>query len=164
MHFGSATKRPGLFPYPPWSNTAEAVAIERPGGNGRGPIHDLGKFYEAMLTGGIGVITPQTIEAIASRHTVGLHDETLGYRLDRGLGVVIDSKDYGLASAWYGTRCSHRTWGHAGYLCSVGFVDPENRLVVACVFNGMTEGEPEVHDGRMRETLDAIYEDLGIGA
>ena len=164
MHFGSATKRPGLFPYPPWSNTAEAVAIERPGGNGRGPIHDLGKFYEAMLAGGAGVITPQTIEAIASRHTVGLHDETLGYRLDRGLGVVIDSKDYGLASGWYGTRCSRRAWGHAGYLCSVGFVDPENRLVVACVFNGMTEGEPQVHDERMRETVDAIYEDLGIGA
>jgi CubicO group peptidase (beta-lactamase class C family) len=162
MHSGSATKRPALHPYAPWSNSAEAVAIERPGGNGRGPIHDLGRFYEAMLAGGEGVVTPQTIEAIASRHTVGLPDKTFGYRLDRGLGVVLDSKEYGLESAWYGTRCSRRTWGHAGYLCSVGFVDPENRVVVAVVFNGMTEDDPALHGARMRETIDAIYADLGI--
>lgn len=163
MHFGSAVKPPGLYPYAPWSNSAEAVAIERPGGNGRGPIHDLGRFYEAMLAGGEGIVTPQTIEAISARHTVGRPDKTLGYQLDRGLGVVIDSKKYGPASAWYGTRCSRRTWGHAGYLCSVGFVDPENRLVIAAVFNGMTEDDPALHGVRMRETIDAVYADLGLG-
>lgn len=162
MHTGSAAKRPTLHPYAPWSSTAEAVAIERPGGNGRGPIHDLGRFYEAMLAGGEGVILPQTIEAISSRHTVGLPDKTFGCRLDRGLGVVLDSKDYGEGSAWYGTRCSRRTWGHTGYLCSGGFVDPEHRLVVAAVFNGMTEDDPALHGPRMRETIDAIYDDLGI--
>jgi hypothetical protein len=52
MHFGSTFKRPEPHRYEPWSNTAQAVAIERPGGNGRGPIHDLGRFYEAMLAGG----------------------------------------------------------------------------------------------------------------
>jgi CubicO group peptidase (beta-lactamase class C family) len=163
MHSASASKRPAPHPYAPWSNSAEAVAIERPGGNGRGPIHDLGRFYEAMLAGGENVITPQTIEAISARHTVGLPDKTLGYRLDRGLGVVLDSKEYGLASGWYGTRCSRRAWGHAGYLCSVGFVDPEHRLVVAAVFNGMTDYDPALHDARMRETVDAVYADLGIG-
>ena len=65
MHTGSTVKPPGLYPYAPWSNSAEAVAIERPGGNGRGPIHDLGRFYEAMLAGGENVVTPQTIEAIS---------------------------------------------------------------------------------------------------
>ncbi len=164
MHFGSTVKPPAPYPYAPWSNTADAVAIERPGGNGRGPIHDLGRFYEAMLAGGEGVVTPQTVEAISSRHTVGLPDKTFGYRLDRGLGVVIDSHQYGSAQAWYGTRCSRRTWGHSGYLCSVGFADPEHRVVVAAVFNGMTEDEPALHDARMRETIDAIYADLGIGS
>jgi CubicO group peptidase (beta-lactamase class C family) len=163
MHSGSATKPSVLHPYAPWSNTADAVAIERPGGNGRGPIHDLGRFYEAMLAGGEGVVTPQTVEAISSRHTVGLLDKSFGCRLDRGLGVVLNSKEYGLGSAWYGTRCSRRTWGHAGYLCSVGFVDPEHRIVVALVFNGMTDDDPVLHDARMRETIDAIYADLGIG-
>jgi CubicO group peptidase (beta-lactamase class C family) len=164
MHSASASRRPAPHPYKPWSNNAEAVAIERPGGNGRGPIHDLGRFYEAMLAGGETVVTPQTIEAVSARHTVGLPDKTLGYRLDRGLGVVIDSKEYGLEAAWYGTRCSRRAWGHAGYLCSVGFVDPEHRLVVAAVFNGMTDYDPALHDARMRETVDAVYTDLGIRA
>jgi CubicO group peptidase (beta-lactamase class C family) len=163
MHFGSTRKRPEPHRYPPWSNTKEAVAIERPGGNGRGPIHDLGRFYEAMLAGGEGVVTPQTIEAISARHTVGLPDKTFGYQLDRGLGVVLDSKQYGTDSGWYGTRCSPRTWGHAGYNCSVGFLDPENRLVVALVFNGMPEAEPALHNERARATIDAIYEELGIG-
>src|SRR6202041_3648185 len=111
MHFGSTVKPPGLYPYAPWSNSAEAVAIDRPGGNGRGPIHDLGRFYEAMLAGGEKIITPQTIEAIASRHTVGLPDRTLGYRLDRGLGVVLEYKECGLESAWYGTPGSRGEGG-----------------------------------------------------
>jgi CubicO group peptidase (beta-lactamase class C family) len=163
MHFGATFKRPEPHRYPPWSNSAEAVAIERPGGNGRGPIHDLGRLYEAMLAGGEGVVTPQTIETISSRHTVGLVDKTFGYKLDRGLGVVLDSKQYGPSSGWYGSRCSPLTWGHAGYNCSVGFLDPENRLVVALVFNGMPEGEPALHEERTRATIDAIYEELGIG-
>jgi CubicO group peptidase (beta-lactamase class C family) len=164
MHFGAIFKRPEPHNYPPWSNTAEAVAIERPGGNGRGPIHDLGRFYEAMLAGGEGVVTPQTIEAISARHTIGLLDKTFSFQLDRGLGVVLDSKQYGGGSGWYGTRCSPRTWGHAGYNCSAGFLDPENRLVVALVFNGMPEAEPVLHEERARATIDAIYEELGIGA
>ena len=163
MHSGSTVKRPAPHAYAPWSNSCRSSGDRASGGNGRGPIHDLGRFYEAMLAGGENVVAPQTIEAISARHTIGLLDKTLGYRLDRGLGVVLDSKEYGLASGWYGTRCSRRTWGHAGYLCSVGFVDPENRLVVAAVFNGMTDAEPALHDVRMRETLDAIYADLEIG-
>ncbi|HYL60257.1 MAG TPA: serine hydrolase domain-containing protein [Candidatus Acidoferrales bacterium] len=162
MHFAATFKRPQPHRYWPWSNSAEAVAVERPGGNGRGPIHDLGRFYEAMLAGGAGVVRPQTVEAICARHTVGLPDKTFGVQLDRGLGVVLDGKQYGAASGWYGTRCSPRTWGHAGYVCSVGFLDPENRLVVAMVFNGMTEAEPPLHDERVRETIDSIYEELAI--
>ena len=160
MHFGATFKRPEPHRYAPWSNTAEAVAIERPGGNGRGPIHDLGRLYEAMLAGGENIVTAQTIEALSARHTVGLIDKTFGYELDRGLGVVLDSKQYGTSSGWYGTRCSPRTWGHGGYNCSVGFLDPENRLVVALVFNGMPEAEPALHEERTRETIDAIYEEL----
>ncbi len=122
MHFGSTFKRPGPHRYEPWSNSAEAVGIERPGGNGRGPIHDRGRFYEAMLAGGEGIVAPQTIEAISARHTVGLTDKTFGYQLDRGLGVVLDSKHYGPSSGWYGSHCSPRTWSHAGYNCSAGFL------------------------------------------
>jgi hypothetical protein len=52
--------------------------------------------------------------------------------------------------------------GHAGYVCSGGFLDPENRVVVALVFNGMTEADPALHDRRARDTIDAVYDALEL--
>lgn len=74
-----------------------------------------------MLSGGRGILRPQTVEALTTRHTVGLLDRTFGVALDRGLGVVIDSKQYGPGADWYGRHCSPRTFGHGGYVSSVGF-------------------------------------------
>lgn len=162
MHFATGVMKPIPHSYALWGDSAEALAICRPGGSARGPIRDLGRFYDAMLTGGEGIIRPQTIEAISARHIVGMRDHTFGYPLDRGLGVVIDSKQYCNASSWFGTRCSRRTWGHAGYVSSAGFADPENRVVVALVMNGMLESQEVRHDARMIATIDAVYQDLGI--
>jgi CubicO group peptidase (beta-lactamase class C family) len=162
MHFAAGFKRPEPHRYFAWTAAADACAICRPGGSGRGPIHDLGRFYEAMLDGGRGVIRPQTVEAMIARRTVGLHDRTFGYQLDRGLGFVIDSKQYGAAAGWFGNLCSPRTFGHAGYVCSVGFADPEHRLAVALQFNAMLEAEPRKHDERAAAVIDAVYEELGL--
>ncbi|HZC46662.1 MAG TPA: serine hydrolase domain-containing protein [Candidatus Acidoferrum sp.] len=162
MHFATGLMKPIPHNYMPWGDSVEALAVCRPGGSARGPIHDLGKFYEAMLAGGGGVIRPQTVEALSTRQVVGMRDRTLGYPLDRGLGVVVDSKQYCNGATWFGNRCSKRTWGHAGYVCSVGFVDPPNKIVVALVFNGMLESQDNRHDARMISTLDAIYNDLGL--
>jgi CubicO group peptidase (beta-lactamase class C family) len=164
MHFATGFARPQPHRFPMWSASAEACAVCRPGGSARGPIHDLGRFYVAMLGGGAGVVRPQTVEAIAARHVVGMRDRTLGYPLDRGLGVVLDSKRYCLSASWYGNRCSPRTWGHAGYMSSVAFADPENRLAVALAFNGMLDGQEGRHDLRMTSVLDAVYADLNIAA
>jgi len=134
----------------------------RPGGSAWGPIRELGRFYEALLNGGGGVLRPQTVEALTTRHTVGLLDRTFGVALDRGLGVVVDSKRYGPSADWYGSHCSSRTFGHGGFVSSVGFADPEHALVVALVFNGMTDQAR--HDARMRATLNALYADLGLAS
>lgn len=147
-------------PYQVWAGTAEGCAIGRPGGSGWGPIRELGRFYEALLSHGHGILRPQTVEALVTRHTVGLLDRTFGVPLDRGLGVVVDSKQYGPGADWFGRHCSPRTFGHGGYVSSVGFADPEHGLVVALVFNGMTEQAR--HDARMRAALDALYQDLGL--
>lgn len=158
----------GIQPHPfrLWSGSAEACALCRPGGSGRGPIRELGKFYEVLLHGGAHrterVLSPQTVEAFTTRHTVGMFDRTFNVPLDRGLGVVVDSKHHGEGSEWYGPQCSPRTFGHGGFVSSVGFADPEHRLVVAVIFNGMTDAAR--HQARMRATLTAIYEDLGITA
>ena len=79
------------------------------------------------------------------------------------MGFVIDSKQYGPAAAWYGNRCSARAFGHAGYVSSVGFADPECGLAVALVFNGMLEAAPDRHDARINAAIDAVYEDLNLG-
>jgi len=162
MHFADGNALPIPSGYAPFRDSPEAMANCRPGGNGRGPIRQLGRFYEALLDGGRGIIRKETIETLTSRHTVGLKDRTFNFSLDRGLGFVIDSKQYGSGAAWYGTRCSPRTFGHAGYVSSVGFADPEHQLAVAMVFNGMLEAAPAKHDARMIATLDAIYGDLGL--
>lgn len=148
-----------------WAGTAEGCALERPGGNGWGPARALGRFYEGLLSGGLGpaggrVLSPQTVEALSTRHTAGLHDRTFGVPLDRGLGVVVDSKRHGRGSDWYGPHCSERAFGHAGYQSSVAFADPEHGLAVAIVWNGMIPHERQ--EERARATLAALYEDLGL--
>jgi CubicO group peptidase (beta-lactamase class C family) len=164
MHFSTGVAKPIPHPFAMWRDSADALAICRPGGSARGPIRELGKFYEAMLAGGGDLIRPQTVEALSARHVVGMRDHTFGYPLDRGLGVVIDSKQYCVSATWFGNRCSRRTFGHAGYVSSVGFADPEHRVVVALVFNGMLESQEGRHNARTIGTLDAVYEDLGIAA
>jgi Beta-lactamase len=57
-----------------------------------------------------------------------------------------------------------RTWGHSGYFSSVGFLDPEHKVVVALVYNGMLESQDNRHNTRVTSTLDAVYEDLGFTA
>ena len=155
---------PQPHPFWMWSGSAEACAVCRPGGSGWGPLRELGRLYEALLGGGQRngnrILSPQTVDALATRHTVGLMDRTFNVRLDRGLGVVVDSKQYGPGADWYGPACSPRTFGHRGYVSSVGFADPEHGLVVALAFNGMTE--PTKHDTRIRAALAAIYRDLGL--
>ena len=149
-----------------WNGSAQGCGICRPGGSGWGPARELAILYEALLAGGeragARILTPQSIEAISTRHTVGMLDRTFDYRLDRGLGVVVDSKTYGTRSAWFGTRCSTRAYGHAGYNATVAFADPEYGLAVALVFNGVTD--PVLNDERVIATLDGLYEDLELAA
>ena len=160
MHLADGNAPPIPQPYEFFGESAKAAAICRPGGNSRGPMRELGRFYEALLDGGRGIIRPQTIEALTSRHTVALRDRIFGVALDRGLGFVIDSKRNGPGAGWYGNHCSPRTFGHSGYVSSTAFADPEHRLVVAIVYNGMLETAPLKHASRITATLDAIYKDL----
>ena len=105
------------------------------------------------------MLRPDTIACLTACALPGVLDRGFGTRLDRALGFVLDSRAYGSASAWYGTRGSGRAFGHGGYFSSVAFADPERRLAVALAWNGLIE--PERHQARLLETLDALYQDLG---
>lgn len=128
-----------------------------PGANGRGPMRQLGRFYEMLLLRGrrddVRIVSPQAVEAFTSYHRVNMFDEAFKAVLPWGLGFNLDS-------IMYGMYCSPRTFGHGGSLSSVAFCDPEHGLVAAMVFNGRPELQKHVL--RLAKTSSAIYEDLGI--
>jgi CubicO group peptidase (beta-lactamase class C family) len=143
----------------------------QPGGNGYGPMRALGRFYEMLLAGGDSgardgrrLLSPQAVEALAARHRAGMQDATFKHVLDWGLGVIVNSSQYGAETVpyGYGHHASPRTFGHSGYRSSTGFADPENGLVAALVFNGTPANDR--HELRVRTVLDALYQDLGLAA
>jgi CubicO group peptidase (beta-lactamase class C family) len=146
-----------------WNGSKESVGLCRPGGSGWGTARDLSAVYAMLLGGGaLGgrrVLGADTVACLLERQLEGAHDRIFATPLDRALGFVLDSKRHGAASAWYGTRCSERAFGHGGYFSSVAFGDPERDLAIALAWNAVAA--PDAHQARLVETLDALYDDLG---
>ena len=148
-----------------WHREPHVVGCS-PGGNGYGPIRELGRFYEMLLDrgrwNGATILSPQTVEALTTPHRVGMLDQTFKHRLDWGLGFIVNSNHYGdeLPPYGYGRYASRRTYGHSGFQSSTGFADPEHALAVALAVNG-NPGGPR-HTERFRDITEAIYEDLDL--
>jgi CubicO group peptidase (beta-lactamase class C family) len=165
------TAAPGGPPRPQgWDSEAWCTGTH-PGGNGYGPISQLGRFYEMLLArgrapgaaGGRAILSPQAVEATTARHRAGMLDHTFQHVLDWGLGFIVNSRQYGAAVPYgYGDHASPRTFGHSGYRSSTGFADPEQGLAVALAFNGTPSDE--AHERRIRSVLDALYLDLGLAS
>jgi CubicO group peptidase (beta-lactamase class C family) len=154
-------------PHPIRLDTPEHAAICTPGASARGPIRQLGKFYEMLLNGGQStsgkpIISRPTVAELTRRQRIGAMDLTFKHIVDWGLGFIVNSARYGEATVPYGFGpfASDETFGHGGSQSSTAFADPVNGLVVAIVFNGMP-GEP-AHHHRLRATLKAIYQDLHL--
>jgi CubicO group peptidase (beta-lactamase class C family) len=151
---------------PVFFDTEAGCALCVPGGSARGPVRQLARFYQMLLDRGRSsdsrLVTPQTVEALTSRHRCGLFDKTFKHIVDWGLGFIVNSEPYHQGSVPYGfgPHASARTFGHGGSQSSVAFADPEHALVVAIVFNGLC-GEV-AHQTRLRSTLAAIYKDLNL--
>jgi CubicO group peptidase (beta-lactamase class C family) len=136
-----------------------------PGSSVRGPIRELGRFYEMLLAGGAGLVASSTVRTLTARQRIGRFDQTFGHIVDFGLGFLLDSKHYAgpeHATYGYGRFCSPETFGHGGAQSSQGYCDPVRGLVVAYVFNGRPGEGP--HQRRARSFNEAIYEDLGLGS
>jgi CubicO group peptidase (beta-lactamase class C family) len=138
-------------------DSARATASPMPGGNGRGPIRELGRFYQMLLghgrRGDVRALSPVTVSAISARHRTDMIDETFGVVMDWGLGFAIDTFAMG-------RHCSRRAFGHGGHQSSIAFCDPEHGVVVAVVCNGMPGLER--HNARLDAISTAVYVDLGI--
>jgi CubicO group peptidase (beta-lactamase class C family) len=163
---GAMWNTEGPEPKPHDWDTEDRCVNPSPGGNGYGPLRELGRFYEMLLGRGAWqgrrILLPQTVEAFTSPSRVGMVDATFKHVLDWGLGFIVNSIQYGAETVpyGYGHHASARTFGHSGYRSSVGFGDPERGLAVALAFNGTPANER--HEGRIRAVLDAVYEDLGV--
>jgi CubicO group peptidase (beta-lactamase class C family) len=145
----------------PGADKADALLC-RPGAGGRGPMRELARLYEALLDGGRGVLQPESVRQLTTPQRIGLYDHTFRHEMDWGLGFIINSAKYGVETVpyGYGRHASEDTFGHSGSQSSCAFADPAHGLAVAIVWNGMP-GEPK-HQKRQRETLTALYEDLGL--
>jgi CubicO group peptidase (beta-lactamase class C family) len=149
-------------------HTRASAMLCRPGGNGMGPIRELGRFYECLQRGGeragTRLVKEATVREFTRPHRIGSFDETFKHRMDWGLGFIINSNRYGIQTVpyGYGKHCGESTFGHGGYQSTSGFADPDHGLVVAVAFNG-TPGEPK-HGKRIRDFASAVYEDLGLAA
>lgn len=138
-----------------------------PGGNLRGPIRGLGQFYEMLMRGGVAangsrIISEQAVQQMTTRHRINQFDTTLQHVVDFGLGMIVNSNQYGEATVPYGfgKYSSLNSFGHGGSQCSIGFCDPAHQLVVAWAANAFC-GEGQ-HQRRNRSINEAIYQDLGL--
>lgn len=129
-----------------------------------GPIRELAKLYEALLDGGRGVISPETLAEFTRRHRSAMFDHTFGAVVDMGLGFILDSKMHGRIDVpyGYGPHASPGTFGHGGSQSCTGFADPKHDLTVAVMFDAMPGEKP--HQQRMFATLAALYEDFGLAS
>ncbi len=148
-------------PAPPEDDEGAATQC-RPGGGGRGPMRELVRFYEMLLAGGENVLSPESVRELTARHRAGMFDNTFRHVIDWGLGFILNSNCHGADTVPYGfgKHASEDTFGHGGAQSSASFADPKHGLVVAIMWNG-TPGEP-THQRRARDTLTALYDDLGI--
>ncbi len=141
------------------------TSYPRPGSSARGPIRELGWFYESLLAVGGRplLVSEKTLRQFTSRERVGMFDQTFLHIIDMGLGFIINSNDYGAETVpyGYGRHASPSTFGHSGNQCSCAFADPGNGLVVAWALN-QQPGE-RLHQQRAREINSAIYQDLHLG-
>lgn len=148
-------------PHATW-DSPEACGHSRPGGSARGPASQLGRFYEALLDGGRGVVREDTLREFTKRQRAGVFDQTFRHEVDMGLGFILNSILPGrpIPPYNYGPHASRDTFGHSGSQSSCGFADPAHGLAVAWICNGLP-GEPR-HQRRQNALNTAIYEDLGL--
>ena len=146
-------------------NTEAGFVLCRPGGNARGPVRAIRRFYEQLLIdradlAGERFLVEATAGQFTSRHRVGLKDRTFGAAIDWGYGFLMNNDTSRRIPYGYGPHASPETFGHSGNQSSCAFADPARKLVVAWLTNGLP-GEL-AHQRRQLAINTAIYEDLGL--
>ena len=121
IHAMEDCDRPGMIrPY----NRPEVHQAVHPAGGGIFTARDLARFYAMMCNGGeldgVRILKPETV-AEATRLQSEANDFSLGTRMRRSLGLVLDDSRMG-ATDKSGEGLG--TFGHGGAGTSVGWADP----------------------------------------
>ncbi len=146
----------------------EGVQLCSPGETLVGPAGQVLRLGQMLLAGGqlggVRLLQQDTVAAMTRRQRETVYDHSFLHVIDWGLGLIIDSKRYGIEAVpyGYGRHASEQTFGHSGNQSSVLLIDPPHQLVLALAFNGMPGERP--HQRRIKPLLEAIYEDLGLGS
>ncbi len=137
-----------------------------PGSSFRGPALDLRRFYDMLRFAGAGTagraLASTSVDQMVKPYRKGEFDRTLQHIVDYGLGVILDSKQYGADTVPYGfgNAASSRAYGHGGSQCAIGFADPERNYSVVIIANGRP-GEGQ-HQRRFRQLLEAVEQDIDL--
>ncbi len=149
------------------SSQRPTATAPSPGSNMRGPIRELGAFYEMLLRGGQtssgqAILQAATVQEMTRRQRENQLDHSFQQVIDFGLGLIINSARYGaeIVPYGFGKHASDATFGHGGSQSSIGFADPVNKVIVAAIANGMPGDD--LHNRRFHDLNTAIYEDLGL--
>lgn len=146
-----------------WHETPKVTSLS-PGSTCRGPASELARFYQMLLNkgqlDGRRLLMPQTVEALTTRHRVGMFDHTFRFPMEWGLGFIVQSEREGTGHAPYGfgPGVSQRTFGHSGQQSSTALADPERDLIMVAIFNGLCGNAR--HDERAKALITAVLDDL----
>lgn len=119
-------------------NNPEIRAVGVPGGGGITNASTLAKFYQALLTGGLGGIEvwqPETLQNARTIRNPEFTDPLFGKPANRGLGLIIsgdDTRNY----RGFGRTNSAAAFGHNGAGGQLAWVDPQTGISLCYLTSG----------------------------
>jgi CubicO group peptidase (beta-lactamase class C family) len=115
-----------------------------PGASGISTAREMARFYAAIAGGGtsdgVRILRPETVDRMRAIEADGEIDQSFNLPVRRGLGFELG----GLTDPrrhWPGATSTARTFWHGGFGSSVCWGDPDLRLAMAFLTNGVRRDE-----------------------
>lgn len=125
-----------------------------PAASGIGTARDMARFYACLAAGGeldgTRILDSSTVERATEVHIEVERDATMGTPRRYALGF----ERAGTPWDKYGTLPPERVFGHGGLGSIVGWADPDERLAMAYVTNGIRDEDE--HAARVNAMADAV--------
>lgn len=135
-------------------NREEIQRATVPAATGIGTARDMARFYACLAANGeldgTRILDADTVERATECQIEVEHDRTMGMPRRYALGFERGGTPWDK----YGTLSPNRVFGHGGLGSIVGWADPEERLAMAYVTNGIRDEDE--HATRVNTMADAV--------